>query len=189
ILYQNIRPDDSKYSYTLHYSTILELRENDLPIFKMLKLQPTAIVEDFKFEEAYTENRAKSFMHYWLYLMECPVVDKFKELLDENFILNLSSGETISEFEAFRIWLESSSSKLITSTHSYKNLEIINNQNNTISVKVNLEWKGITVENKKMIAETHHKWTLSNDTEERFARMKQMNVTIVKPFEVVANFN
>ncbi|MDI9363540.1 MAG: hypothetical protein QM541_01220 [Flavobacterium sp.] len=188
ILYQNIRPDDSKYSYNLHYSTLLQQRENNLPVFKMLKLQPTGIVDDFKFEEGYTENRAKSFMHYWLYLMERPNVEKFKELLDENFILHLSSGENISDFAAFKTWLESSSSKLKTSTHSYKNLEIVNNQDSTISVKVNFEWKGITVDAKKMIAETHHEWTLSNNTEERFARMKQMNVTLVTPFKIVENF-
>jgi hypothetical protein len=188
ILYQNIRPDDSKYSYSLHYSTILQQRGNNLPVFKMLNLQPTGIVEDFKFKKAYTENRAKSFMHYWLYLMECLNAEKFKELLDENFILNLSSGENIYDFEAFKTWLESSSSKLKTSTHSYKNLEIVNNQDSTISVKVNFEWKGITIDAKKMIAETHHEWSLSNNTEERFARMKQMNVTLLTPFQIVENF-
>ncbi|MDI9320577.1 MAG: hypothetical protein QM530_08910 [Phycisphaerales bacterium] len=188
ILYQNIRPDNSKYSYTIHYSAILEERENDLPIFKMLNLQPTGIIEDFKFEEAYTENRAKSFMHYWLYLMECPNVDRFKELLDKKFILHLSTGETISDFENFKSWIQSTQSKLKTSTHQYKNLEIRNNTDNTIKVNVDFEWKGITVEHKKMIAETHHEWIISNDTENRFAKMKQMNVTALKPFQIIDNF-
>lgn len=188
ILYQNIRPDNSKFCYTLHYSTILEQRENDLPIFKMLNLQATGVVEDFKFEEAYTENRAKSFIHYWLYLMECPNVNQFKELLNENFVLHLSTGETISNFESFKSWIQSTSSKLKTSTHQYKNLEILKDIDNTIKMKVDFEWKGITVENEKMTAETHHEWILSNDTENRFAKMKQMKVAALKPFQIVENF-
>ena len=188
ILYQNIRPDNSKYSYTLHYSTILTQRENNLPVFLMLNLQPTGIVEEFRFEEAYTENRVKSFMHYWLYLMECSDVINFKELLDENFILHLSTEETISDFESFKSWIQSASSKLKTSNHQYKNLKASNNTDSTITVNVDFEWKGITVDDKKMIAETRHEWILSNDTENRFAKMKQMRVTVLKPFQVVESF-
>ncbi|CAI8717897.1 hypothetical protein [Chryseobacterium sp. IT-36CA2] len=188
ILYQNIRPDKSKFSYTLHYSTLLQKKENNLPIFTKLILQPTGIVEDFKFEEAYSENRVKSFMHYWLYLMECPDANKFKELVDDNFLLNLSSGETISDFESFKNWIISNASKLKTSTHQYKNLEISNQNNTEIKVKVDFEWKGITIDNKKMIAETHHQWILLNNTENRFAKMKEMKVFAIKPFLIVDDF-
>lgn len=188
ILYQNIRPDDSKYSYTLHYSTILSQRENDLPLFESLNLQPTGIVEEFKFEEAYTENRVKSFMHYWLYLMEKPVLNKFDELLTKDFKLNLSSGLTIENKEAFGNWINDVQSKIKTSTHTYKNLKFTPINETTFEVAVDFEWKGITVNDEKMIAETKHHWILNNNSEERFARMKEMNVTTVKPFQIVESF-
>ena len=50
------------------------------------------------------------------------------------------------------------------------------------------DWKGITLDNQKMIAETHHEWILSNDTENRFAKMKEMRVRAVIPFQVVTDF-
>ena len=188
ILYQNIRPDNSKYSYTLHYSTILKQRVNDLPIFVMINLQPTAVVADFVYEEAYTENRIKSFMHYWLYLLECPNIEKFKELLNPDFELQLSTGEKIFDLQHFENSINSISSKLKFNTHIFKNIKIESNKDKTIIVSLDLDWKGINQNNEKMIAETHHYWVLTNNTEERFARMKQMKVSIIKEFQVVNSF-
>jgi trehalose-6-phosphatase len=119
--------------------------------------------------------------------MECPDIKRFHELLDENFTLYISNGDKISGFESFKNWINSNASKIKTSTHRYKNLEIINN-NNIVKVEVDFDWKGIMVDNKKMIAETHHEWILSNDTENRFAKMKEMKVTEIKPFQIVDNF-
>jgi hypothetical protein len=188
ILYQNIRPDNSKYSYTLHYSTELQPRENDLPLFTKLELKPTGEVKEFNFEDAYPENRAKSFMHYWLYLMENPNSDKFTELLANDFSLQLSAGQNISTLPEFDEWIKSIPTRILTSTHSYKNFKIVDNTDNTFSVSVDFDWKGINVQNEKMIAETRHEWLLTNNMEERFARMKMMKVTIIKPFQVIARF-
>ncbi|PWA10494.1 hypothetical protein DB891_04490 [Flavobacterium laiguense] len=188
ILYQNIRPDNSKYSYTLHYSTELQPRENDLPLFTKLDLKPTGEVKEFIFEDAYPENRVKSFMHYWLYLMENPNSDKFRELLAADFALQLSAGQNITALPEFDEWMKSISSRILTSSHSYNNLKIVDNEDNTFTVFVDFDWKGININNEKMIAETHHEWLLTNNMEERFARMKTMKVTIIKPFQVVTDF-
>jgi hypothetical protein len=188
ILYQNIRPDDSKYSYTLHYSTELQPRKNDLPLFTKLDLKPTAEVKEFIFEDAYAENRVKSFMHYWLYLIENPNGNKFRELLADDFSLQLSAGQNITSLPEFDEWIQSVSERIQTSTHSLKNLKIADNKDHTFSVWVDFDWKGINRNNEKMIAETHHEWLLTNNMEERFARMKTMEVTIIKPFQVVATF-
>lgn len=188
ILYQNIRPDDSKYSYTLHYSTLLKQRENDLPIFTKLDLKAIGVIEEFKFETAYPDNRTKSFMHYWLYLMENPDAEKFKELLAPDFSLQLTSNDEITTFSKFEEWLKSISARVLTSFHSYKNFEVTDNKDNTFTVSVDFDWKGINVAEEKMIAETHHEWILTNNLDERFARMKRMKVTALKPFQVVSEF-
>ena len=185
ILYQNIRPDDTQYSYTIHYSTLLELRENDLPVFKVVSIQPTGSIENPQFVSAYAENRAKSFMHYWLYLMETIEhnTDKFQELLAENFELNLSTSAKVTTFEAFKEWTNTIPTRIQQSGHFPKNLAIEENQDGTIQVSVDFEWQGISVDGSKpMIAETHHDWLLENNTDERFARMKTMTVTQTKPF-------
>jgi hypothetical protein len=188
IMYQNIRPDDSKYSCFLHYSTQLQQRENDLPIFTKLDLKATGVIEEFKFESAYPENRTKSFMHYWLYLMENPDAEKFKELLATDFSLQLSSNENITTFLKFEEWLKSISARILTSIHSYKNFKVTDNKDNTFTVLVDFDWKGINVDKEKIIAETHHEWLLTNNMDERFARMKTMKVTVLKPFQIVDKF-
>jgi hypothetical protein len=188
ILYQNIRPDDSKFSYTLHYSTELKPRKNDLPLFTKLHLKPTGEVKEFIFEDAYPENRVKSFMHYWLYLMGNPNSDMFRELLANDFSLQLSAGQNIATLLEFDEWIQSIPSRILNSSHSYKNLKILDNNDNTYSVSVDFDWKGININNEKMIAETHHEWLLTNNMEERFGRMKTMKVMTIKPFHVVADF-
>lgn len=187
ILYQNIRPDDSRYSYRIHYSTILKLRENDLPLFTKVHLEPIGTVENPEFTPAYADNRAKSFMHYWLYLMETASVngDKFKELLAEPFELNLSTASKIDTLKGFNEWLSTAPSQVKESGHYPKNLSVTENADNTISVSVDFEWEGISVDNKPMVAETHHEWVLENNLDERFARMKMMKVTQTKPFQIV----
>ncbi|MDC2867847.1 hypothetical protein [Bacillus sp. BP-3] len=187
ILYQNIRPDDSRYSYRIHYSTILKLRENDLPLFTKVHLEPIGTVENPEFTSAYADNRAKSFMHYWLYLMETASVngDKFKELLAEQFELNLGTGSKIDTLKGFNEWLSTAPSQVKESGHYPKNLSVTENVDNTIHVSVDFEWEGISVDNKPMVAETHHEWVLENNLDERFARMKMMKVTQTKPFQIV----
>jgi len=187
ILYQNIRPDDSRYSYTIHYSTLLQLKENDLPVFKVVSIQPTGNIENPQFIAAYADNRAKSFMHYWLYLMETIEMntDKFEELLAENFELNLSSTAKITTFKQFKEWAKTIPARIKTSGHYPKNLMVKENGYTTINVSVDFEWQGVSIDDKSMITETHHEWTLENNLDERFARMKTMIVTQTKPFQVV----
>jgi hypothetical protein len=187
ILYQNIRPDDSRYSYTIHYSTTLALRGNELPVFKTVIIQPTGNIENPNFESAYATNRAKSFMHYWLYLMETVAVNnsKFEELLAQNFELNMSTTSKIETLEKFNEWTATISQRISESGHYPKDFSVKENTDNTISVSVNFDWVGISVDNKPMVAETHHEWILENNQDERFARMKKMTVTQIRPFTVV----
>ena len=187
ILYQNIRPDDSRYSYRIHYSTILQLQDDDLPVFTMVKIVPTGNVENPQFQPSYADNRAKSFMHYWLYLMETASKngEKFKELLADNFQLNLSTTSMISTIEDFNEWISTIPEKIKVSGHYPKNFSVKEGLDFSIKVSVDFEWEGISIDDKPMIAETHHEWLLENNFDERFARMKEMKVSQTIPFKVV----
>lgn len=188
ILYQNIRPDNSKYSYTLHYATTLEPQQDELPLFATVTLTPTGVVDEFEFEEAYSTNRAKSFMHYWLYLMECPNADKFLELLAPDFELELSSGKTINNVTDFTAWVTGNAQQIKTSSHQAENFQATRVDEQHIAVSVEFNWRGITHNNEKMIARTKHQWLLVNDSDERFARMQKMSVTALVPFTKVEEF-
>lgn len=187
ILYQNIRPDDSRFSYTIHYSTVLQLQENDLPVFSQVKLAPTGVIDPPAFEAAYAENRARSFMHYWLYLVEMPETSapKFRELLAPDFILELSTTGTLTTLEQVDAWLASIPPRIKAAAHFPKNVSVKEQADGSISVSVDFDWEGISAAGEPMIAETHHEWTLVNDPDERFARMKHMRVVQLKPFQIV----
>ena len=73
----------------------------------------------------------------------------------------------------------------ITKSRQFLSVYFRINVDNTINVSVDFEWEGISVENKPMIAETHHEWILENNLDERFARMKMMKVIQTKPFQTV----
>ena len=189
IIYENIRPDDSKYSYKIHYSTVLKQRENDLPVFTKVNLAPIGNIEEFKFNSAYGENRAKSFMHYWLYLMETikDNKEKFSELLADDFTLNLSTAGVIRTVEGFDQWLEQAALQVKESAHFVENFSSVEKEDNTIEVSVDFNWEGVSMDGKRMIAKTHHNWILENNINERFARMKHMVVEAITPFQITTD--
>lgn len=187
IVYQNIRPDDSKHSYTVHYSTQLQPCGSSLPVFEKVVIKPTGEVQDFRFESAYAENRAKSFMYYWLFLVETAHgnSDRFREILADGFAIELSGNRHLDNWVEFDAWVQSIDSQTITSTHAPKNFKVVDKGDSTLQVTVDFDWKGVNREGKAMVAQTHHEWVLANNLDERFARLQTMVVTTVKPFKVV----
>ena len=187
IVYQNIRPDDSKHSYTLHYSAQLRPRGTELPVFKKLLLKPTGEIKDFRFESAYAENRAKSFMHYWLFLVETAHgnSEKFQEMLADGFAMELGDKRRLDNWVAFDAWIKSINNQIATSTHTAKNFTLTDRGDDGLQVSVDFDWKGVNREGQHMVAETHHEWLLTNNQDERFARLKKMTVTMLRPFQLV----
>lgn len=104
ILYENIRPNGEKYTTRNRYVAVLKSNNSqdplDLPVFEKIELFPK-LIEQVPFEDAYYENRAKSFLHRWLLLMEITAapVDRFDALLATQFSLDLSLPERY-----FNLW-------------------------------------------------------------------------------------
>jgi hypothetical protein len=187
ILYQNIRPDQNKYSYTIHYSAVLQLRENDLPVFTGLRLTPTGEIQEFTFQPAYAENRSKSFMYYWFYLLETlpQSIDKYSELLAADFSIELVDGSLIESEQALRSYFESFATKIKTGIHTFSTVQVKEIEEDLFSVSIDIDWKGISITNENMVFGTRHEWILENTKDERFARLKKMKITGTKPFEIV----
>ncbi len=185
ILYQNIRPDNSKYSYTIHYSALLESVTNGLPLFTRLELKPTGEVKEFRFESAYPENRVKSFLHYWLYLIETCRGNsaRLKELLGKEFMLQLHPGQKIHTLTKLEESLKTDALQRTSSIHQYKNLKVADNKDNTFRVSVDLERTSVNAKNERTKEETHQEWVLELTMDERFARIKKMTVSAIKPLE------
>lgn len=183
--YQNIQPDGKQQSFSLKYNNQLQKSGALLPVFSTISITPDGNLED-SFTDAYPENRAKSLMHYWLSLIE--QVDgnstPFKELLADNFTLNFSSGQltTLAQFDK---WIKGAPAQLKQSSHYAKNFSIKVLNENAYEMSVEFDWYGITKDDKKMTARTQHRWVIEDNVNERFAKVKQMDVQQLKPFTVV----
>jgi hypothetical protein len=175
IIYHNIRPDHSKYSYAIHYSAVLELRKNQLPVFTKLNLTPTEEIKDFIFESAYAENRSKSFMYYWFYLLETvpESINKYSELLAPNFSIELFDGNFIESKEALKSYFEAFSAKIKTGVHTFSNVSIQEIEEDVFTMSINIDWKGISIAAENMVFGSRHEWILINTKNERFALLKK----------------
>lgn len=179
ILYQNIRPNQERMSYKIHYEVLLTKTPSSLPLFKYVKIVPLETIENPLFEDAYISNRAISFMHYWCYCMEACHGNSavFKELLSSKFQLQLSTYPTpIENWTQFDNWVQTVQNQVQESSHYPKNFKVKENSDGTISVTVTFDWKGTMLSGKSLTAETQHEWILENNPDERFCRMKSMKV-------------
>lgn len=189
IVYQNILPDGNQNEYKIHYTTCLSSAKNELPIFTEVKLLPFETMNNPVFEDAYIKNRAKSFMYYWLYLADTFYENghEFEELVAPGFRLKHAPEDVIG-YEAFSNWLKDVRVQYKETLHSFKNFKSTLNRDGTITISADVEWKGINQKGEKMIGELHHDWILQNNPDERFPKMKEMKLTLTKPFQVVKAF-
>ncbi len=133
ITYQNIRPDTSRHSYNIFYDTILIPQKNNLPLFQSVKITATGIINEFNFQESYSENRVKSLIYYYLFLYHQGIQDKNTH--NEIFCESLNNHQ-LTNFEPENI-------QIIPDKNS-----IIGNFNDKISNKIH-EWRVINDKNQR----------------------------------------
>lgn len=183
-LNEGMRDDDKVRAADLTYSTELAQTGELLPKFTRIEITQDAVHEAERFVDAYAENRALSVVHYWLAIIEAPARDPepAREILSDGFSLNFTSG-AITDFDGFRTWLAGTGSSVSASMHDIRNVSVKAADDMGISVSMDFNWFGITPDGTRLIAETRHNWTLTNDVSERFARIKAMDVELVTPFQ------
>jgi hypothetical protein len=181
IIYQNIRPDKSMYSYSIHYATVLELRAGDLPIFTKLTLIPTGEIKEFIFTPAYAENRSKSFIYYWFYLMETMPqnLDVFSELLGADFTIQLDGEKTMQSLDDLKAYVISLRGNVVSGVHDITSIQIKEVEEDVFSLSMDVYWSGLSIDSKQLERRTKHEWILRNNKDERFARLLQMNITVL----------
>lgn len=185
IRYQNIQPDGKKASYTLDYVMEFEDFSNKLPKLTKVIIKPTGETED-TFEDAYPNNRINSLMHYWLSNMEQldGNVKPFEELLTDEFELNFSTAP-IKSIEELENWLNGTPKQLIQSSHHPENLIVKTINDTTFEVSVVFDWYGIAKNGQKMKAKTLHNWVVIDNPNERFARIRKVDVKQIEPLSII----
>src|SRR5579862_459865 len=138
IIYQGIRNNDQPVNSRIHYQTTLSSQKNELPLFTNIKLSHRGEATPQSYKDAYPRNRATSLMHYWLYLIETARgnASVFRELLADDFQLNLSSKNTINTWDQFETWITSVNTSIIASAHFEKNLSATENADGSITMTV-----------------------------------------------------
>jgi hypothetical protein len=176
-------PDGSLRSAQLRYTTELQSTDTVLPRFSMIAIEPIGAASTKELTDSYPDNRLKSLVHYWLALIEDPQrrLEPFQEILGKDFKLDFSSG-AIVDFAGFEKWFRGPASAVAASTHQISNFSYQRRADNTFDLKVDFDWQGILPNGNEMTAKTRHSWTVDDNVTERFARIKTMQVEVLKPF-------
>lgn len=182
-LNQGMRPDGEVRTADLKYSMALVPGTDVLPKFTQIEISQLAEGETDEMRDAYGENRLLSLVHYWLALIEDPSrnPEPAREILADDFNLNFSSG-TISDFDGFKQWLAGPGSQVAASTHIIDNFTYEDLGNDEYKLTVDFDWTGILPDGNEMVAKTRHSWRVTNDVNERFARIKSIDVEVIEPF-------
>lgn len=177
----SLRAADLKYTTKLAPSDVL------LPKFTSIEIDLDKMSDVTVYKDAYAANRALSVVHYWLAIIEDPARDPepAKEILADGFALNFSSG-AITDFDGLKTWLTGPAAAVSASSHTLKNFSARSENDENIEITFGFDWQGITPDGTRLEAETLHNWTLTNDVTERFARIKSVDVEIIKPFQPVS---
>lgn len=182
------KPDGTLSAARLKYNTEMQGTSEVLPKFAMVSIEPLGESKTQSFSDAYADNRLKSLLHYWLALIEDPKrrLEPFQEIFAKDFKLDFSSG-TITDFAAFEKWFRGPASAVAASTHQISNLSYSKTATDTYALKVDFDWQGILPDGKEMTLKTRHNWTIQDDVKERFARLKTVQVEVLRPAAPRAN--
>lgn len=181
---QGMLPEGQTRTAELTYTTKLVSGDGVLPKFTEITITPKKDGTAEEFTSAYGENRLLSLVHYWLALIEDPSRNPqpVEEILADSFSLNFSSGP-ITDFDGFKAWLAGPASQVSASTHDIKNFAYQDLGDNRYTLSVDFDWEGILPDGTELEAETRHTWNVIDNPIERFARIKSVDMSILKPFQ------
>lgn len=183
VTYQNkgLLPDNQVREATLSYEAGFAAGETLLrPLGMVVISQEDERVAD-EFIDTYPVNRVLSLMHYWLGIIEDPKRDAepFKEILADDFELNFSSG-AITTHEGLAEWLAGPGSQVAASQHTVRNFEVTTLDDGTMKADADFDWIGVLPNGALITAKTRHSWEVVNDVEERFARIRKVDVEVLE---------
>lgn len=188
IQYQNILPDGSRNTYDLHYSTQLQRRSGELPMFTGLTLTPISVINPPTFADAYVENRCNALVYYWMYLADNLSENHktMKEIIDQNIHVTMEKKK-LSGQDDYISWIGKSQRKYVAELRSFKNLKTEMSADGSINLSMDVEWKGVDERGGSYVSESHHQWILSNNVDDTFAKIKEMKIAELVPLKKIAD--
>ncbi len=151
-----------------------------------LHANPAQVVTDDEIKTSHERTRLLTLVYHWLALIEDPnhTAEPFKEIIADDISFNFSSG-TITDFEGLSNWLYGTASSVDYSRHVLSNFTFRSLDTNLYELNVDMDWQGLLPSGQRMTAKTRHKWVVTNNPLDRFARIQKIDVDIVEPFTIV----
>ncbi len=188
ILFQTIRPDNTNSQMEIGYDLLsTEFNGKVPPKFDQITINPIEKKEFSSFSDTYPKNRLSALMHYWLFNIEQMDgnAEPFKKLLANNFELHFSKDNVVTSIDQFEKWVTYAASAVSETNHFPENLEIKKLEENLYVMDVDFVWRGKSPDGNKLQAVTHHKWTVEDDINAPFAKIRKMEVTYKVPFSLL----
>jgi len=185
-LNQGRSPNNEISQSTIGYDMHLRTTQDLLPKFTKIDIKPMQGNTTETFIDAYAENRLKSLMYYWLAIVEHPDrrSEPAHEILSQDFSLNFSSNK-IKDLDALSEWFAGPASSVAFTTHKPEKFSYQKLSDNNYTLSVEFAWNGILPNTKAMTARTKHTWQVIDNPQDRFAKIKNIDVEILVPFSVV----
>lgn len=187
LIYHGVHKNGSDNCLRFNYEIELSTLDNQLPLFKKINLTVGGAFESPKFQESYIKSRSLALLYYYLFLIEKlpDNATEFQEILTDDFQLTLSPTTTISTIDAFGNWLKRVAKNITITSHYPKNMEVTKLAHETYQLSVDFDWEGWTLKEEKMTATTRHTWVIKDKKNDRFAKIKSIEVEQVAPFVIV----
>ncbi len=185
ILFQTIQPDSTNAQMEIGYDLLsTEFNGKVPPKFHQITIKPLDRQEFSSFSDTYPKNRLSALMHYWLLNIEQMDGDAepFKKLLATNFELHFSKDNVVTNIDQFEKWVTFAASAVSETNHFPENFEVKILAENLYEMDVDFIWRGKSPDGKKLKAITHHKWTVEDDINAPFAKIRKMEVSYKVPF-------
>lgn len=165
--------DGSSRSLDLSYEIDLDHSSGMLPAFSKLVVNPIKEGRSETFTPTYANQRMLSLVHYWLTFVERPdrIVDPFEEILADEFKLYFAETP-VTTLASLSEWLAGPASSIAASMHDIDQFQQRQLGDDTYEVTVDLDWLAITHGGGQAGAKTRHVWTVIDNPNERFPRLK-----------------
>ncbi len=185
IVFQTIRPDSTRAQMEIGYDLLsTEFNGKTPPKFHQITIKPLAQQEFGSFSDTYPKNRLSALMHYWLLNIEQMDGDAepFKKLLANNFELHFSKDNVVTSIDQFEKWVAYAATAVSETNHFPENFEVKILEDHLYEMNVDFVWRGKSPDGNKLQAITHHKWTVEDDMNAPFAKIRKMEVSYKMPF-------
>ena len=185
IQFQTIRPDSSQAQMKIAYKLALGNYDGThLPTFNKIDITPLEKEEFTTFKDTYPENRVAALMYCWLFNVEQMTGDAapFRALLADKFELRFSEKSIITNFEEFKKWIKVAGASASDTNHFPENFSVKTIGDNLYELNVDFVWRGATPDGVKLQAHTVHKWTIEDNIDDMYAKIRKIEVSYKIPF-------